>query len=81
MKDLIRRLKMIESNCNIPKNQRDIITEAINVIKTGSRTAKWVTKDGSSHICSNCGEEMCGDHDHIIETFLYCMNCGSKMEE
>ena len=46
----------------------------------GAKHGRWTeAEDGDGAVCSVCGEDFCNVYLEV-ERFLYCPNCGAKMD-
>ena len=71
-------IEAIECICNTPCNQYFI--NAIKKLPTVEerQESEWIDAGWDGEKCSRCGWNM--DDTFYIPQFLYCPNCGAKME-
>lgn len=61
-------------------NQKNFTLGTVNFTKTAEKTGEWVyTGDYITEGMLKCSE--CGFEHDVSERFLYCPNCGTRMEE
>ena len=57
-----------------------VIAEAPTVDAVEVKHGRWTeAEDGDGAVCSVCGEDFCNVYLEV-ERFLYCPNCGAKMD-
>ena len=82
--ELKRRVIAFATGCNTTYLTIDNIIMLLNQSDTVDAVpvvhGRWTeSEDGDGAVCSVCGEDFCNVYLEV-ERFLYCPNCGAKMD-
>ena len=63
-----------------PAVWKDTIDEMPTIEAEPVRRGRWINLYYGNYRCSECGAWWSGENAEIVENFIYCPNCGAKME-